>query len=1853
MAEFEDLRRDLRLARASLNTIDGALAAARTRLRRIAAQQGALDRIFDQHNQRNLAERGRLQDEKRRTEAEITALGEARGRARANEVGILKSFARFTDPRDGITRLDDGIPILLMPVRIETRFRRQAAAGAAGDQLWLRIYPDDFWIDSFDPTLTDNELKNAQAYWAAIWQAGGVEDQKRGAWRGLAGAHGSGRAAWIVESYQPVNIPQKPAKPRPEDVILTIPVQNAEPADGAAVTAYWRTVWLADGDAAAVASAWAALETAVAIDRAREIVEQLRPVNFDAPLAQGATRDSVNLGAAFVVFPAVETKQTAWAHAPKMKVLPDRFVFIGYRGLEPPLIALGNPVPSPLIAGPDPSAAEADQLKHDDEGNVVMPDELKWLSDFDRAVEVGMGLRIDLTPVQARGGFDRVLVIGLRLNADADAAKGELETLLRHHAASRKGFSLVPQGTPTNNTEASGSGFGWLDDPDRSFDDRKAPAFTPDEDWLDKCDGQWLAEYLGIDPAVLATVANAGCRDQRTERAMNIALWPATIGYWMETMMAPVFPRAVVEQTREFFNRYVMASGAVPTIRIGAQPYGILPATTLSRMAWLDQRAGGNIAAVGGPADSMRRYLARLRPILAMIDEDWRGQQGDIAFVGKSGDPHQILLDIVGLHSGSVEWSQRYAESLGTLHNRRNLLGFGGSIEGLAAKRAAARQLLTRLGYVGDETPQILDKIFSGKHNLLKGGVVDDKLLSETETLSATTTGDHNYIQWLIDAAGTSLQALYAQDGFRDDKAPGALLYILLRHALQLGYHDVSVRLHENAGLITAQQAVAARSDVPFLHIREHVPTSESRYQPLYAVDRRITGNDTDTVGRFIGARLNSLVFASSLREQRAALERLKGEPTARLERAFADHVDCCSYRLDAWFLGIVNYQLSLMRNIRDRESTKVRQGIHLGAYAWLEELRPENKVLTPVRLTDPDLVKDFGGANEPPLMRDSDNEGYIHAPSLNHAVTAAVLRNGYISNASAHNRKTMAVNLTSERVRTGLALLEGIRAGQGLGDLLGYQFERGLHDRHGLAEVDQFIFKLRKAFPLRADRMVSTKSEEGVPIEAIEARNVIDGLAFAEHMRTSGQKTYPFGKSDLPDPTDEQRSAINAEADRVLESHDAVADLALAEGVYQAVLGNYDRVASTYDAYARGNFPPEPDIVRTPQNGVGLTHRVAVHLPAGTDPGASATPRAQAEPAINAWLAALLPPPAQVACMVSFRAAATGATVDREVTLGQLALQPADLLALVRDDNRQAMTELDDRIVDFVVTNFGPRPDVPVAIRYMEKAVAPFSVFDLMPLVRNLQRLVTRSRPLKATDLQLMNEAKSADDSSPVVHKERIELVQAAMQGLRGDLAAFQAQIAAPLADLENRRAEILADVDAYVATLVPLLARAALFVVPQAGWGFAYYFRRRTFGAILRQCDELTTRWNGKLAEFQAAIDAYDGLPGTATDRERYQLLRRAERAISTVATYPLPPVGQFRNDLEAITKAAFVAKLEQFAGIANTTQISVAALRAEAAGFLPVTPFDVQEFTLTERETEIVSFVQDAANVVKVVIAALDRRIAAAADLLLAYDQAAAAADRASLLQKAAKALLGDDFMIIPEFALVSAQGDEFANALAASTSGDLFVFLTAPPDPAIPPLDLPVDTWLYGVARVREKMQAYEQTMMLAGALGRPEPELTAVQLPFQPGDRWLALEFPPEQKLDQDRLLYTAHFAELFDKTKAQCGLLLDEWAETIPGGSIDTGITFHYDRPNCEAPQTMLLVTPSAFRGAWQWADLVDALNETLDFAKRRAIEPKHIDRTAYAPFLPATIMATQVWQLTIAANLALNNKITFTVQQG
>jgi len=311
-------------------------------------------------------------------------------------------------------------------------------------------------------------------------------------------------------------------------------------------------------------------------------------------------------------------------------------------------------------------------------------------------------------------------------------------------------------------------------------------------------------------------------------------------------------------------------------------------------------------------------------------------------------------------------------------------------------------------------------------------------------------------------------------------------------------------------------------------------------------------------------------------------------------------------------------------------------------------------------------------------------------------------------------------------------------------------------------------------------------------------------------------------------------------------------------------------------------------------------------------------------------------------------------------------------------------------------------------------------------------------------------------------------------------------------------------------------------------------------------------------------------------------------------------------------------------------------VAGLRDDVRALLPIAAFDAVAFGLDAVEAGLLTFAGELLAVGDTVAGAVDRRLADSEPLL---DHAATlppSRERVDTLQSAATALLGDGVLLVPEFTVDAPVLADQQAAIAASRDGSIFAHLGE--------LDFPVDTWLHGVARVRDKAAAWESAQLMASALAGVEPSLDALMLPFVPGQGWLGLDLPPGPPPTGDRLLYTAHFPA--DPTTTQCGLLLDEWSELIPGPTVETGLTLNYDRPSSEAPQAMLLVTPTQFRGAWQWEDLVDALNETLDLAKLRGIEPSDVDTLPYAWFLPATVMATQARQLTIAADLALNNPI-------
>ena len=1370
-------------------------------------------------------------------------------------------FQKFTDPRKNISALSDGFPFLLFPVRLETRFKKVEGSNGTQHQLWVRIFPDECSIDTFESVLTRSEVNKTKDYWLSLWKTGKsgrqalqsfITTSKKAAWRNLAGNFQSGRAYWMTLNYRPINETELPLRKKETDVFLCIGVEKLPSSEEQeALKTFWAASWLAGNGELKQQAAIDDLVSAVGKEKAESLRSQFRPYNFDEVKVPSENPPEVSVH--FVVFRAKEdldTRQSSWSQAAKITVLPEKFVLLGYKGTDgngnPKKVInqLGNPIPDPLVMGPDPSAdVEAllkaellasyqtlgtdterkkvlgsyfDQFKESEkedtdeeefitdflrlppEGIALamervferMRDEVKaglyinylsqrsetqWLFDFEEAVAKGMGFKVDLEKEVFDNGFDRLFVLGVKLGDDQIEGKERLEALLKHHQFGANGFSILKQGTPTNNTETDGAGYSETEDPDSSYE-RYFSEGAVDEtsDLLQKKDGQWLSDLLGIEAeeAALQLAENYGHTDQSEAYAMNTALWNATAGYFMESLMTPVFTEQQEKLARSFFTRYVRARGQVPAIRIGDMPYGILPVSNTKNAQWLFGEGDDNTLA-GSKFGNTAKDLQALYDLIHKVHEDFIPLLADVAHLGVEGDPHQVLLNVLGLHAGSVEFHQRYAESFAQVFNQLNLSGLGRLISALieAGYKKRGVDLLKKLGYTPsekDDPVPILEKFFLTKANELKGHLIDDLPLSESRPIRPYTESDpanpegQNYVYWLVENARKDFDVIKRAQGFKD-KSPGALLYLMLRHALMIEFSNTAFGLYKDADIMDAQMVKKTKVDPDFIGIRVGENGFESKFEFLEHQDPRISDAGLSVV-RHIVEQLGLGNGLGDFDEILAALDHLKDVPTARLERVFVEHLDSCSYRLDAWLLGFVNLQLALMRS-PDPNTESAKKGLLIGAYGWVEDLKPNGGKLQntdiPSNLTD--VFNPSGDLN---ILKDSNNGGYIHAPSVNQAITASVLRNAYISG---EDPAIFEVNLSSERVRMAMAMIDGIRQGQSLGALLGYQLERGLHDRYEKAEVDVFIYELRKHFSLSGNQMTETaeNEEELESITQIEARNVVDGLKLIKHINETGNANYPFDKPMrfATDPAfEDHREIIDQEVERLQNINDAVADLALSESVHQIVQGNYDRAAATMDAYNKGGFPPIPDVVKTPRSGVSLTHRVGIHFESGltvADPVAEKA-RVVAEPAVAKWLADLLPPMDRIACSLTFFIptytddAPVG--IPDTVTAAQLGLSPMDLLFMINSDQDKSLTALDEHVLKWVHDTHDPRPDVEIRINYANPVAGNITFFEIAPLLRNLRKAVLESRPLKPTDLMMSGESSRAQDLGCTVRIERLQ---------------------------------------------------------------------------------------------------------------------------------------------------------------------------------------------------------------------------------------------------------------------------------------------------------------------------------------------------------------------------------------------------------------------------------------------------------------------------------------------------------------
>ncbi|HET8861629.1 MAG TPA: hypothetical protein VFM94_00070, partial [Solirubrobacterales bacterium] len=126
---------------------------------------------------------------------------ERHARSRAEEIAGLEAelaragqaVAATLDAQKPLFDDHNGEPIVLLPVRLETRFE-------GAKRLKIRVFPDDVHVDAFDERLTPAELRAAEAY----WRKPGDES-----WRRLLRHLGPARAAWVKRATRP-RAPHKP-----------------------------------------------------------------------------------------------------------------------------------------------------------------------------------------------------------------------------------------------------------------------------------------------------------------------------------------------------------------------------------------------------------------------------------------------------------------------------------------------------------------------------------------------------------------------------------------------------------------------------------------------------------------------------------------------------------------------------------------------------------------------------------------------------------------------------------------------------------------------------------------------------------------------------------------------------------------------------------------------------------------------------------------------------------------------------------------------------------------------------------------------------------------------------------------------------------------------------------------------------------------------------------------------------------------------------------------------------------------------------------------------------------------------------------------------------------------------------------------------------------------------------------------------------------------------------------------------------------------------------------------------------------------------------------------------------------
>jgi hypothetical protein len=747
------------------------------------------------------------------------------------------------------------------------------------------------------------------------------------------------------------------------------------------------------------------------------------------------------------------------------------------------------------------------------------------------------------------------------------------------------------------------------------------------------------------------------------------------------------------------------------------------------------------------------------------------------------------------------------------------------------------------------------------------------------------------------------------------------------------------------------------------------------------------------------------------------------------------------------------------------------------------------------------------------------------------------------------------------------------VRNGQPIEALLGYQFERGLHDRTSasaargdvpILELNRFILPFRQAFTFESREVAQAGT--GAPSETVPPYSVVNGLKLSETTLSAANGfglAAVLGPAGLPDAS--QGAAIVAEQRALRDSLDAVKDLLMAENAFQLVRGNFDRVAAVSLAQKEAHIPPALEVIDTPRGSeFAFTNRVTLHfddldpLPVNNPwPSAPLTPRARAEAGMNKWLGPLLGAmPQRIVCDVHWVETAEEGAARHDahrVTMADLAIQPIDFVWMVsiRPEGTGGATELETRITFHYRRTHDIGDGTIVRIEFNPEAAAGETTFaQLFPLARQLRSLLSQSRPLDAGDFLPAAGGKETavpvDKANPKGYDaaELRSRVQSALHELSALADSLDGPTAPSVELVFINDAATPADDEVFVGQL-----GAAFGKVEAARLTFT---DSEKLGAVVSQLDAETLHQKLRAVADFGLGDAFPPESDLTTDAARVGVLARAHR----------------------------VARRLRRADPADGVLDRAGALLSQA--------------TADKSIAQIVTLLLSAGNILFGETFNWLPKFTCHNDI----DLSTAAAARAQLLTHAVNGSPGTSAADVVE---------EWLQGLACVRP--------------------PLHRWEV-VRTLADALNDAPLELLPVQVPFRANDSWLAVEFPrldpnnTDPDD--------PEKKfgISRDTLSIAAHGSSAFRVGVRQSGVLLDEWTEEIPTSSETTGISFRFNQPNATPPQALLLAVTPAETGSWEWDDLVGTLADTLRRAKRRAVEPQQLEKmgSAWNAFSPALV---------------------------